>query len=253
MSGSRDIGLGYLAAYAREAGHVVRFLDRLFERYDLDDFDRYVSQFRPDVLGMKVFSCDLDTVREMLRRVRRMLPDTVTVIGGPHPSCEDPERLFEQFPDLDYAVAGEAEAGFSPFLDKLDANEKDMADIPGLIWRNGDGAVHANPKTLVADLDSLPLPAWDLMDPRRYKSGYSFMTTKLPAAPMSVTRGCPYACTFCGSHLISGRKVRRRSADNVIEEIKLLKRESGRSGSSTPSARSSASRRSSRRSAWSSA
>jgi radical SAM superfamily enzyme YgiQ (UPF0313 family) len=97
-----------------------------------------------------------------------------------------------------------------------------MSDIAGLVWKDADGVVRANPKGWVEDLDSLAFPAWDLIDPRRYKWGHSFMTSEFPAAPMAMTRGCPYSCTFCGSYLISGKKVRKRSLDNIIEEIRLL-------------------------------
>lgn len=227
FNGIPDLGQGYLASYARAAGHKVGFLDCLAEGCDLDEFDRRALSFRPDVLGLKVFSCDAEIARDMVARVRARLPNTITVIGGPHPSCELPERLMAQFPSLDYAFAGEAEPGFVSFLESVSSNLSDFGHIPGLIWRDGDRNVRANPKASVEDLDEIPFPAWDLLDPSRYRSGYSFMTRKLPAAPMSMTRGCPYHCTFCSSHLISGRKVRQRSVGNIIEEIKLLRRNHG--------------------------
>ena len=222
-----DIGQGYLASYARAAGHEVQLLDCMLERYGYGDFEQYVRGYQPHVIGIKTYSCDIDSVREMLRLVRNVSPRTVTVIGGPHPSCELPDRLFTEFPDLDYAFAGEADLGFVPFLKRIEAGGADMSDIPGLVWKDTDGVVHPNPKAWATDLDSLGLPAWDLINPRRYKWAHSFMTSKFPAVPMAMTRGCPYSCTFCGSHLISGKTVRKRSVDNILEEIKLLKRDFG--------------------------
>lgn len=222
-----DIGQGYLASCARSAGHEVRLLDCLLEGYDYDDFAGYVKSYRPEVLGIKTYSCDIGCVAEMARIVRQVSPRTVIVIGGPHPSCEVPQRLFGQFPDVDYAFAGEAEPGFASFLQRTASNRTDMSDIPGLIWKDSTGIVRANERAWVKNLDSLPFPAWDLIDPRRYRWGYSFMTSKLPAAPMAMTRGCPYSCTFCGSHLISGRRVRKRSGDSILAEMKLLKRDYG--------------------------
>ncbi len=223
-----DLGLAYLAACARQAGHKVDLQDCLLEKYDIDDFAAYVEKHQPDLLGIKVYSCDIDLVAQMLEVARRVSPETITVLGGPHPSYEVAERLVKQFPGMDYAFAGEGEPGFAAFLTVIESGEKEaLGDIPGLIWKGGDGAVHANPRTFVHDLDSLPFPAWDLVDPRRYKFGYSFMTTELPSAPMVLTRGCPFQCTFCGSYLITGRKVRKRSVDNVIEEMKLLQGDYG--------------------------
>jgi len=222
-----DLGLGYLASCAREAGHVAGILDCVLDRCDLDGFGRRVAAFKPDVLGLKVYSCDIGTAREMLRWVRHNYPDTVSVVGGPHPSCEHATDLFNQLPDLNYAFAGEAEPGFVRFLERITAGKKDMEGVPGILWKSGNGMVQVNAKASVEDLDALPFPAWDLMDPRRYTCGYSFITTKLPAAPMALTRGCPFSCTFCGSHLITGRRVRKRSLDNIIEEIKLLQHSYG--------------------------
>lgn len=222
-----DIGQGYLASIARAAGHEVRLLDCLLERYDYDEFAKYVSECQPALVGVKAYSCDIESVREMLRIVRNVSPQTITVVGGPHPTCENPDRLFKQLPEADYAFAGEAEPGFAPFLEEVASGSTDLSDIPGLLWKDGDGTIRVNPKTYVGDLDSLEFPAWDLIDPRKYRWGYSFMTSKLPAAPMSMTRGCPYSCTFCGSHMITGRKVRKRSVDNIIDEMKLLKRNYG--------------------------
>jgi radical SAM superfamily enzyme YgiQ (UPF0313 family) len=199
----------------------------MLEKYSHNDFEQFVKERQPDVVGIKTYSCDVESVGKMLLRVKNVSPETVTVIGGPHPSCEPPEHIFEEFPGLDYAFAGEAELGFVPFLEKLASNGVDMSNVAGLIWKDDDDVVRANPRGWVDDLEALEPPAWDLINPRRYKWAHSFMTSKFPAVPMAMTRGCPYSCTFCGSHLISGRKVRKRSVDNIIEEIGFLKREYG--------------------------
>ncbi len=225
-NGIPDIGLGYLASIARNAGHNVRLLDCLLERFDVNDFRQYLSDFKPDIVGMKTFSCDLESIRDMIDAIRDIVPDAVSVIGGPHPTCEAPERLFVQFPLLDYAFAGEGEPGFPILIEKIASKNTDLEDVPGMIWRK-DGKLIVNQKAMVDDLNELPLPAWDLIKPERYKCGYSFMTYQLPAAPMSMTRGCPFLCTFCGSHLITGRKVRKRNVDNIIEEIKFLQKNYG--------------------------
>jgi anaerobic magnesium-protoporphyrin IX monomethyl ester cyclase len=222
-----DIGLGYLASYARQAGNDVHYLDCVLEKYSLQDFQSALCDFSPDLLGIKVFSCDIEPARRMLKVAREILPGVKLAIGGPHPSSASAEDVFQQFPNLDFAMAGEADSGFVTFLSHLQTGISDFSDVAGLIWRDGDGVLRVNPRAFVMELDSIPFPAWDLLQPNRYKSGYSFMTPLLPAAPMTITRGCPFHCTYCQSHLLTGRKVRRRSIDNVIEEITLLQREYG--------------------------
>jgi len=230
-----DLGLGYLSAITRGAGHDVRVLDCVREGYSLDQFESALGEWKPDVLGLKVYSCDIESARAMVSRARRACPDAVTVIGGPHPSCETPVGLAAQFPRLQFALAGEAEPGWAAFLRHCENGDGDLSSIPGLIWslsglELGQAAASdlcANDKGLVGDLDTLPLPAWDLIPPGKYRSGYSFMTARLPAAPLLVTRGCPFSCTFCSSHLISGRRVRKRSVSRVLEEIRLLRDQFG--------------------------
>lgn len=221
-----DLGLGYLASMIRQAGHEVCVVDCLLENMDFASYAALVDKVRPDMVGIKLFSCDASNASQMLDQTRRVAPNAVSIIGGPHASYELPEHLMEQLPSLDYALAGEGEPGIVSLIKGLASGNMRHESVPGLIWRDSSG-VHANARDYAQDLDALPFPAWDLIDPRRYKSGYSFMTTRLPAAPMVMTRGCPYLCTFCGSHLITGRKVRRRSVDGVIEEMKWLVRDFG--------------------------
>lgn len=217
-----DLGLGYLAACLRAAGHEADILDAFLQRLDAAASARAIRDSGAELVGVKVYSLDVPAVQQLLALLQTEAPEIPVVIGGPHPSCEQPEALFEQFPSLHYAVAGEGEQSIVTLADLLSGSEVDYAAVPGLIWRGTAGQVHANAKMLTQDLDALPLPAWDLIDPRRYPSGYSYLTVALPAAPMILTRGCPFRCTFCASHLITGRKVRKRSIDNIIEEMRLL-------------------------------
>jgi radical SAM superfamily enzyme YgiQ (UPF0313 family) len=218
-----DIGLGYLASLARNAGHEATILDCLRDGLDLDDFERAVREYGPDVAAMKAYTTDMEYVIIMTDKVKAISEDTAVILGGPHPSTEKPEKLFEQVPGMDYAIGGEGEPGFVPLLDAVANGDTKLDHIGGLIWRDSEGEVCHNEKVLVDDLDSSPLPAWDLIDPRKYKYGFSFMTRDFPAAPMTITRGCPYLCTFCGAHLLTGRTLRTRSVESVIGEMRLLR------------------------------
>jgi radical SAM superfamily enzyme YgiQ (UPF0313 family) len=73
-----------------------------------------------------------------------------------------------------------------------------------------------------------PIPAWDLIQPQRYPAAPNGIFSRArKIAPIIVTRGCPYPCTFCGAGIASGKKLRKRNVENVIEEIKLLKNKFG--------------------------
>lgn len=232
MSGERPrttpcIGLGYLASLSRDAGHEASLLDCAIEGYGYDDFERHISEHQPDLVGIRVFTADLVHVRELMERIHRAAPAAIIIIGGPHPSMVPPAHLYEDLPSLTFAVAGEGEPGFVRFLDEVVSESPDFSSVPNLIWRGPDGTVTANPREMVEDLDTVPFPAWDLIQPDRYTYGFTILTSKGNAAPMAITRGCPFRCTFCGAHLLTGRTLRKRSVDNVIEEMKLLKTEYG--------------------------
>ncbi len=73
------------------------------------------------------------------------------------------------------------------------------------------------------DLDTLPIPCWELIDPRKYpEARHGYFSRTPPIAPMVTTRGCPFLCTYCTARVTGGAKNRRRSARNIVDEIELL-------------------------------
>ncbi|MDD5594876.1 MAG: radical SAM protein [Candidatus Omnitrophica bacterium] len=214
------LGLGYLASSIKNTHHV-RILDCVKDGLDLTSFREFLKKEKPQLVGFSVFSCDLENVRKSIAVVKDFDPEIITVVGGPHPSG-DPKGIFDYLERLDYAFAGEAEVGFPLFLDRLGKKSTDFNDIPGLVWKK-NGSLQVNAKIFFEDLDALGAPSWDLLSPGTYRGVPNGVFTKqYPFAPIIVTRGCPYLCTFCSAHNIVGRKIRHRSVENVIGEIVLL-------------------------------
>lgn len=90
--------------------------------------------------------------------------------------------------------------------------------IEGLAYGNGKVIANAR-RPLIPDLDSIPFPAWDLGEVRRYRLAH---TRHNPNLPLMTSRGCPFNCIFCGSAIIHMNRVRYRSPDNVVAEIDEL-------------------------------
>lgn len=220
---SPPIGLGYLATALRKANHDPRILDCTKAKFGFRDFEEFIRKDGPDVVGFQVWSCDAENVKKCLRIVRSIDPKIVTIIGGAHPSgvCEESLDFFK---DADYGFKGEGEIGLPKLINKLSGDKKiSLEEVPGLIWRDGV-IVKSNPPIFIDDLDVLGFPAWDLIDPGTYpKAPHQGFAMAFPAAPIFTTRGCPYPCTFCATRTITGRRLRHRSIDNVIEEIKILR------------------------------
>jgi anaerobic magnesium-protoporphyrin IX monomethyl ester cyclase len=213
------VNLGYLATALRKDKHEVVILDGVKDRIDQHLLAARMRHLKPDVIGISVFSCDVKTVQGYVATLRQRFPGTKIILGGPHISGVSQE-LYDDFPNIDYAIGGEAEIGFPMLLRNLKSGNQ--AGIPGLIYRK-DSRVVVNPSYFEPDLDKLGLPAWDLIDPRIYpQAPQGAVFRHFPIAPMIMTRGCPYRCTYCAGKVVTGGVLRRRSLSNVMEEVALL-------------------------------
>ena len=155
------LGLGYLATALRREGHEVAILDCIRRRLDFSGFETAVRERQPCLVGFQTFSSDMVSVRRSADIVKGLRPDTVVVVGGPHPSG-DPEGTMGFLPHVDYAFQGEGEVGL-PLLAKYLESREEGTDvlpekIPGLIWRK-NSLVKRNASAYVEDLDSLGMPS----------------------------------------------------------------------------------------------
>jgi radical SAM superfamily enzyme YgiQ (UPF0313 family) len=224
--GVPDIGLGYLATALSRNGYEVKIIHWEAERFTEALLRSSLREFCPDVVGAKVFSMNIKQAKKILKIGKEELPRAITVIGGPHPTLVPKHQMLEELPEADFGFCGEAEIGLTRLCSLIQENKTPArdCDIPGLVWRI-NGTVSWNPPVFVDDLDSFGLPAWDLMPPKRFsgEEAFSFFSNLFPAAPIVATRGCPFRCSFCASPTITGRKLRKRSIDHVISEMKFLK------------------------------
>lgn len=213
------IGLGYVAAALRKAGYRdVSILDCVLEGMTIDGFARYLRNFKPDVVGFNSWSVSVKEVGKSLDITKEIDPSIATIIGGPHPSALG-EKAMDSFSNADYGFKGEAEVGAPLLMDYLSEKPVKLETIPGLMWRkNGD--VRTNAQVFEKDLDKLGPPCWDLIMPSRYAASGTLIQKR--TACIITTRGCPFPCTFCSAHITAGKEIRKRSVDNILEEIKEL-------------------------------
>jgi len=220
-----DLGLGYLAAAIKKQGFDV-YLRSWNMNPSLGNFKKYIQKNEFDIIGIKVFTKDVGASNETIRIIKSVSPETIIVVGGPHPSTSEPNEVMIDFPDCDFVFRGEAEIGLPLLIKYVSENGRDISedlkDIPGLVWRNGD-SVCSNLPVLTSDIDRFGMPLWEIMKPKDYKApkirggsrdGYS--------APIIVTRGCSSRCTYCAAYKINGKMIRARDPKAVIEEIALL-------------------------------
>lgn len=214
-----DLGLCYLATAVRRVGWEPHILHCGREKLSYDRFTAFIRSNKFDVIGFKCLSYDFAALQQHARIARTEQPGAVLIMGGPHPSAMPTESLVSS-PDFDYVWQGEGEIGLPMLLERFDAvktrDRTTLREIPGLVWRDSQTIV-CNPPAHVQDLDSLGMPAWDIVNPLSYPD-----TTIGRYIPIMTTRGCPFPCSFCSAFNVTGRKIRFRSIDAIMEEIKYL-------------------------------
>lgn len=201
------LGLAYLAAYARNAGHMVDICDAFAEGYTWDDFSQWLSGKHFDVIALPGMTPVIDTTSRAATICRKHA--TTLVLGGPHASVFG-QRIFEQMPEIDYVIFGEGELSFLELINALEKGDSPDG-LAGVITRQVAGPE----RTRIQDLDSIPFPARDLLPNERYHyplTGSCTMTTIVSS------RGCPFNCIFCDKSIF-GCHWRSRSPENVLAEV----------------------------------
>jgi anaerobic magnesium-protoporphyrin IX monomethyl ester cyclase len=220
-----DGGLGYIAAACKKAGADVTFLS-WNTNLDMETFRKKLLEIRPDVVGLKVFTTMFKESYETLHCIRETLPNTITLIGGPHPSTSRPSDLFIEFDGLlDFAIAGDGERGLVELLDQVSIaggkpESRSLSGVPGLIYQNGD-EVCCNTPCLDVELDTLAPVDWTLQQPVWFGSSHGLDNVSTGAL-ISDSRGCPARCGFCMSQTINGPKPRHHSLKHLCAEIEEL-------------------------------
>ena len=212
------LGLGYLANSVRPK-HDVVILDSIKENIKREEFFSYLKDTSPDMVGFQVYTYDIPLLKEYLKIAKKA--NKITIVGGPHPSAAPHETMTLFQEDLDFGFAGEAEIGFPLLLERLESSNQGFSDIPGLIWKEGSNIIINSP-SYNQNIDQFSV-AWDLIRPDEYpEAQHGAFFERFPIAPIIATRGCPFLCTFCAAHFVVGRKVRKRSIENIFEEINFL-------------------------------
>ncbi len=210
------LGLGYVAAYLRQQGQEVRLLIKLTP----EDLAHHLQTFQPQMVGVSCMTPTFPQAIAICRAVKEQ-SDAATVLGGPHVTALKEEILALQ-PEVDYLVYGEGEQSMAELCQALEQGDPPLEAVRGVVYRGPTGTINVNPpRDLIREVDSLPFPARDLVDMSRLGT-HRYIDVGRVSATMISSRGCPFKCAFCSSHITMGKIYRFRSADNVLAEIDEL-------------------------------
>jgi len=207
------LGLGYLGAIVLEKHHKVRIIDMPIRRLSFNALKSILTKEKPDVVGVSSFTSTYPNALRCAKIAKGL--GSIVIMGGYHVSFKYADALYTKAVDI--VVIGEGEVTFAELLDAIE-NQRDFHKIKGIAFleniKGRDIVVRTPSRERIKDLDSLPLPAYQLMDMDLY--------ARIEAFGIITGRGCPYKCKFCSSPSMWKRKVVYRGVDKVISEIKYL-------------------------------
>ena len=214
---TQALGIASLSAALHQAGHEAE----VAALGDLDRQNELLHNFKPDMLCLSLITGQHPLFLERARRIKASFPHILVVAGGPHPTFY-PECIHDVC--LDAICRGEGDVALVAFVNAVTQHGAIPAILDNWWIKKPDGTISQSGVTpLVADLDQLPYPDRAIFD--RAHQGAAPVT-----AFVMTSRGCPFDCSYCFNHAYRelyrglGALCRRRSVDNVMEEITQLRK-----------------------------
>jgi anaerobic magnesium-protoporphyrin IX monomethyl ester cyclase len=191
-------GLFSLGAQARRAGHQVKILN--LSSYPWSRVEEILRELDADLYGMSCWTANRRGVVLAARYLKKIRPGAHLIVGGPHATPLAKEML-RHCKEIDTVALGEADHTFLELVDRLSRGQP-TTGIAGTMFREDGTIKEGPPRASIADLDTLA-------SPHQYFDTHIVMTS----------RGCPWACTFCGAETTWGRGFRAESVGYVLDAL----------------------------------
>lgn len=198
--------LMYLAAVAEKQG----FEAKIADYSQSGDYEEDLREFKPDYLVVNIATPTLEHDLDAVKKAKEICPNITTVAKGAA-FLTLGEKIVSEHNELDFGILGEAEDTLKDILDNKPKN-----NILGIYYKENDEVKFTGKRPFIEDLDSLPFPARHLVNNNIYRRP----DNNKVQATIKVSRGCPFHCFFCLATPVSGAKVRRRSPENIVAEIR---------------------------------
>jgi radical SAM superfamily enzyme YgiQ (UPF0313 family) len=210
---SPPLGISYVAAAFEAAGCEVRIFDYIITGYSKEKLAAQLAEFQPDAVGAGSVTMNFYDAQRILRDVKEINPEILTLMGGPHVSFTVLETL-KNYPEIDVVFVGEADDTITEFIPLL-RKKNQWRNVLGIAYREETDIVNTGWRPFIADVDRIPFPARHLLPISRYRA-FGFPVS------MITGRGCPHRCIFCLGRKMVGSKVRRRDPQKVLDEIEQI-------------------------------
>jgi radical SAM superfamily enzyme YgiQ (UPF0313 family) len=237
--GSVPVGILYAASSALRLGHRVKIIDLVKEPIAYAELSNIIHSFLPDVIGMGGITSSYKNAKELIASIKQDYVDIPVIAGGVISSVAD---LLLNNAGADFVVHGEGEITFPRLLDAIKEGS-DLAAVKGISYKRDGMIVRTDPQPPIADLDDIPMPAYDLLDmgkyldpiepwinayfqtdPKECEDVKDLLANEKYLFPIITARGCTHRCIFCYRH---HKGLRQHSVDYVISMMKFLRNRYG--------------------------
>lgn len=217
---TQPIGLMYIGATLKSAGHEPKIHDCAIDYKDLHILKRIIKDWKPDFIGISTIVTEIEYTKRIMSIIREIIPYVPVTFGGPWSSA-NPDEAIKTI-GADFVVLGEGELVFPKLVDAI-TKGRQTESIPGIASMI-DGHIRVNMGTPLTEdeLNTLPFPEWKLLNHSLYAKRFSQAMVGCRRYMTIVTsRGCPFKCAYC--HQTMGKVFRKRSAQSVLTEMEELR------------------------------
>jgi radical SAM superfamily enzyme YgiQ (UPF0313 family) len=218
-----SFGIMYVSAYLKEKGFEVHTLN--LNHYSPGKLEATLAETAFDAVLSGGIQVELKCVKNVMDSVKQHDPSILTIAGGPMVTSH--AELVIDHLGVDYGVLGEGEEVTFNLLNAIQ-NGEDVSGIPGIAYKKDGKYIETPEAPRITDLDALPLPDYEGFEYDYYLDNFEFENQKevlhdrLRKSYVTGSRDCPAKCTFCFRTM--GGDYVTRSVDNIIEEIKYLRK-----------------------------
>ncbi len=215
------LGLAWIASVLEREGHKVKIIDSPTLELGVKEWLEEVKSWHPDIIGISMFTPIAVRGYDAIKLLREEIGNDIIIFtGGPHPTY-----MYDESLDVgaDVVVRGEGEYTTLELVNIVEKHGLDydrLKHVKGIAFRDKSGTTIVTPnRPFIMDLDELPWPARHLLPMDKY----TLFGKPIKIAHVMASRGCPYGCIYCITSYFWGRRLRFRSAQNVVDEIEFLR------------------------------
>lgn len=216
-------GLLILAAYieGRIPDIEIEILDCQAERKDFKDIEKHIESHSPSIIVTSGFTCNVYLCARVAEIAKKVSKDIFTIAGGQHFSSTA-EKSLKDYPEIDFIIKGEGEETLLELIKTL-INKKNVVEVKGLSFRQNGKIIHTPPRPLIENLDTLPYPAYHLVENNIKKYHFTMMAGKNTRYMiLEGSRGCSHRCSFCTQWKHWNGIWRTKSARRIADEMEYF-------------------------------